>query len=115
MALYLPRVRPSDLFGVKPIESDDVHVKTINHPNVLRVVVPVVHRLMVGREYAVIAGEVDARVADQGRQPSDEVFRASCPPPVGPACGGSKSLPAILSRGSNTTCVVPCRYGVFNR
>ena len=65
---------------------------------------------MVGREYAVIAGEVDARRGDQGRPPGDKVFRASCPPPFGPACGGSKSLPAILSNGSAEFGVIMLLY-----
>ena len=36
----------------------------------------------VGREYAVIAGEMHPRLRNKSRQPDDEGFRASCPPPL---------------------------------
>ena len=72
-------------------------------------------QMMVGGEYAVVADEVDARIGDVGRHAGDQIFRVSCPLPCGPACGGSKSRPAIMSNGSNTTCVVPSRYGVYSR
>ena len=36
-------------------------------------------QMRVGGEYAVVAGEVDARIGDQGRQSGDKIFRATCP------------------------------------
>ena len=66
---------------------------------------------MVRRDRPMVSGEVDLRRRHQGGQAGDKIRRASCPSP----CGCSKSLPAILSKGSNTPSVVPSRYGVFSR
>ena len=56
---------------------------------------------------AVVTREVNAWRWHPGGQAGNKILRGSCPPPFGPACGGSTSLQARLSSGSNTTSVVP--------
>jgi len=68
----------------------------------------------VGGKHAVESSQINPRLRHQRDESGDEVLRASCPPPFGPACGGSTSLQAMLSIGSKMTCVVPSRYGVLS-
>ncbi len=59
--------------------------------------------------FLIKANEIDAGFGNERCETGDEVLRASCPAPFGPAYGCSKSLPAILSNGTKNICVVPSR------